>query len=109
MSALVRGPAGRAVVLVLLVLAVLGCGRDERSVRGIVIEVQGTDPATVTAFALRTDEGERLDFSVGQLDLGGGAFPAAHLREHMVSASPIEVHFRFEAGQRIAYRLVDAP
>ena len=63
---------------------------------------------TVRSFALRTNSGQELVSSVGTLDLGGGAFPANHLREHMAIGEPVRVRFRIEGNDRIAFRLTDA-
>jgi hypothetical protein len=80
-----------------------------RPVVGIVVAVEGTSPAQVDRFTLRTSEGRVLVFEVGQLDLSGGAFPAAHLRDHQASAEPVVVEYRVEGGRPVATRLTDAP
>jgi hypothetical protein len=98
---------GRAAVAAVLVLLLVACGSGQRSATGIVISVEGSTPAEVSSFSLRTQEGELLDFAIGPLQTGGQAFPAAHLREHQASASPIEVIYRVEEGRRIAIRLSD--
>ena len=50
-----------------------------------------------------------LLFEVRQLDLTGGGFPAAHLREHQVTAAPVAVDYRVEGDRQVATRLRDAP
>ena len=76
---------------------------------GIVIAVDQASVTTVRSFTLRTNDGQELVFSVGTLDLGGGAFPANHLREHMAIAEPVRVESRIEGNDRVAFRLTDAP
>jgi hypothetical protein len=74
-----------------------------------VIAVDQASVTTVRSFTLRTNEGQELVFSVGTLDLGGDAFPANHLREHMAIAEPVSVEYRTEETNRVAFRLTDAP
>ena len=76
---------------------------------GIVIAVDQTSVTAVRSFTLRTKDGQELVFSVGRLDLGGDAFPANHLREHMALAEPVGVEYRTEGTDRVAFRLTDAP
>lgn len=75
---------------------------------GVVISVQGPAAAQVDGFALRTSEGQVLQFVVGILDLAGGGLPAPHLREHLVSGIPITVDYRDENDERVAIRYIDA-
>lgn len=82
---------------------------EPRTVEGIVLSVEaGSSPAEVPGFTLRTDAGETLEFRVGALEVGGAAFPAAHLREHQAAGHPIRVGYREESGQLVAFRLEDA-
>jgi hypothetical protein len=105
---------------VAVALALAGCGgtgpeatfdgeETPRPVVGIVVAVEGTSPAHVDRFTLRTRVGHLLVFEVGQLDLSSDAFPAAHLREHQASAEPVVVEYRVEGGRHVATRLTDAP
>lgn len=75
---------------------------------GIVIAVDQTSVTTVQTFTLRTNDGQEIVFTVGQLDVGGDAFPANHLREHMALAEPIKVDYWTEGADRAAIRLTDA-
>jgi hypothetical protein len=90
----------------MLVLA--ACGGQRHTVSGIVISVTGSTPAAVSSFSLRTADGELLQFEVGRLQTGGQAFPAAHLRDHLATASPVEVVYELQDGRRVAVRLSDA-
>lgn len=85
-----------------------GQGSAESAV-GIVVSVEGTSPGRIERFSLRTREGRVLLFEVRQLDLTGGGFPAAHLREHQVTAAPVAVDYRVEGDRQVATRLRDAP
>jgi hypothetical protein len=89
-------------------LVVAACGGQRQTASGIVISVTGSTPAEVSSFSLRTAEGELLEFGVGRLQTGGLAFPAAHLRDHLASASPVEVVYELQDGRRVAIRLSDA-
>lgn len=89
-------------------LAIGACGPADATAAGFIIEVNSTSITQVDSFTLRTPEGVRLQFSVGRLELEGGAFPAGHLREHMTLGQPVAVAYRQEGGTRVAYRLVDA-
>lgn len=97
-------------------LAVLGamagliaCGPSRATTAGFVIDMKSTSLTVVESFTLRTPEGVEQVFQVGSLELDGGAFPAAHLREHMALAQPIAVAWVEQDGERVAIELVDAP
>lgn len=76
---------------------------------GIVTDVRSQSVTDVEEFTLRTSDGQSLKFRVGPVELDGGAFPPGHLREHMALAQPMAVAFRMVDGERVAYRLADAP
>ncbi len=48
----------------------------------------------VTGFTLRTQQGETMRFDIGELEIDGAAFAAAHLVEHAVTLQPISVGYR---------------
>ncbi len=115
----------RAAPLVLLALAIAiatGCGPQPVSpgttpapqpgsvqATGVVIDVDGPDPATVDRFSINTAEGLVLDFTVETLDITNGGLPAPHLRDHLVSGEPITVTYVVdEEGQNVALRYLDA-
>jgi uncharacterized lipoprotein len=91
------------------VLALAACGSSGKVAEGIVTDVQETSLTAVSGFTLRTKDGQEMRFTVGQLELDGNAFNAGHLQVHRLSAQPIAVAYREEAGRLVAYRLVDAP
>lgn len=75
---------------------------------GIVTAVDQPSLTDIRGFTLRTSAGAEMIFSVGDLELTGGAFPANHLREHMATSSPVSVDFAVNGDERIATRLTDA-
>lgn len=89
-------------------IALAACGPAPQTVAGFVVDVQSTSLTQIDSFSLRTQDGEELTFTVGALELDGGAFPAGHLREHMALAQAVAVAYREEGGRRVAYRLADA-
>jgi hypothetical protein len=98
-----------ALLLGVLLLAIAGCGTGDKTVDGFVVDVQSTSLTQVDSFTLRTPEGETIVFRVGPLELDGGAFPAPHLREHMALNQAVAIAYREEDGEKVAYRLLDAP
>lgn len=101
--------AAAAALLLPLALLLIGCGEDALVVRGIVVAVQQSSPAQVQGFTLRSDAGRLLVFEIGELESGGGSFPAVHLRDHLASASPIAVRYVVEGERLIVIRMADAP
>jgi len=76
---------------------------------GIVVAVNETGPLKVSSFTLRTSSGELITFQVGDLQVGGRYFDGPHLKTHQATALPIVVTYRVENGQKVAFRLADAP
>jgi hypothetical protein len=60
---------------------------------GVVVAVDGPNLAEVDRIALRTEDVELWQLTVGRLDLSDGGLPAAHLREHLLNGEPITVYF----------------
>lgn len=85
-----------------------GCGPASQTAAGFVVDVKSTSLTQIDAFTLRTPEGDELVFRTGILDLDGGGFPGAHLREHMVTNQAIAVAYTEQGGDRVATKLVDA-
>jgi hypothetical protein len=78
-------------------------------VSGVVIDIEQSNPVTVTRFTIRTIDDEELTFTVGELDLSDGGFRAGHLREHQATTQPVLVDYRREGGELVAVRLEDDP
>ncbi len=101
---------GRALLVTSLLLSALaGCDAGDRLAVGIVVDVRATGVTAVESFTLRSDDGTVTEFRVGRLDTGPNVFPATHLREHMALAQKVAVRYRDEGGERVAFRLADAP
>lgn len=76
---------------------------------GIVTSIQGSSPAQVSSFTLRTDSGQVLTFEVGRVPLSAGSFPPAHLHDHLASAQPVVVSYFPEGDRLVATDLRDGP
>jgi hypothetical protein len=82
---------------------------DVRSpVDGVVIAVDSAGLSDVRGFTLRSDGGLAFTFVLGRLE-NATEFSPSHLAEHQASSEPIRVWFRVEGGERVVYRLEDAP
>lgn len=101
MTRLALGAIAIAVVLA-------GCG-SSNVVAGFVVDVRSSSLTEIDSVTLRTNDGETMTFRIDTLELGEDAFPATHLREHMALNQPVAVAFREEVGEKVAYRLKDAP
>jgi hypothetical protein len=79
-------------------------------VDGVVIAVDATGLNQVRGFTLRPTTGGPFSFSfvMGPLE-NATEFSPAHLSEHLATSEPIRVWFRAENGERVVYRLEDAP
>jgi hypothetical protein len=121
----IDGPA-RAIALAGLVLVVIaGCvpgdagsshdhagsaapGALTSPVEGVPIDIEAEGFTRVTAFTIRTDDGQQLRFVLGQLE-NPTEFPPTHLAEHLAGSTRIVVYFRPDGSDEVAYRLEDAP
>ena len=99
----------RATLVILSLLLLAGCGPAPLSEAGWVVDVQSTSLTDVESFTLRTEDGRELEFKLAPLELDGGSFPASHLREHLALNQPVAIAYRDLDGERVAYRLRDAP
>ncbi|HXX61175.1 MAG TPA: hypothetical protein VEI48_07795 [Candidatus Sulfotelmatobacter sp.] len=104
--------AGGALVVALAAVALLvaqGLGIGQPSTEtGLVIDVQSTSAVDITGFTLRTQDGRIQQYAVGRLDTASPAFPAVHLRSHLISLIPVVVTYEMDGDQRVALRIVDA-
>ncbi|HXF51660.1 MAG TPA: hypothetical protein VNM43_08270 [Dehalococcoidia bacterium] len=102
-----------ALCAILAALVALGaaCGGggdgSPSPVRGVVVDVEGSAFGDVPAFTIRTDDGHTMRFRLALED--EFAFPPEHLRAHMATLEPVRVWYREEGGERVAYRVEDAP
>ena len=97
-------------LLACLALAALfvACGNGgERSVVGVIIDVQASSLTRIDSFTLRENDGATLVFEVAPdaaQDPREGFFPG-HLRTHALAAEQVEVFYREEDGRLLALRL----
>jgi hypothetical protein len=89
-------------------------GEDRRgrpagpTVDGVVVQVESGGLASVTAFTIRTLDGDLVRFGLAELR-NAAAFPPAHLSEHIATAVPVRVWYREAEAGREALWLEDAP
>jgi outer membrane lipoprotein SlyB len=112
-------------VAALVVVAIAGCvpgdassthdhagsaapGAPTSRVEGVPIDVEAEGFTQVTAFTIRTDDGQQLRFLLGPLE-NATEFPPTHLAEHLAGSTRIIVYSRPEGSDQVAYRLEDAP
>ena len=91
--------------MVLLGIAA-GCSDgDEPVAEGVVIDVQG-DLTSVTAFTVRTEDGQVLVFrpAVSATFHGG---PLPHIRDHLTSGLPVVVFYEESEGGLVALSVED--
>ena len=106
---LVAGGALLIALAAVVLLAVQGLGIGQpATATGLVIDVQSTSAVDITGFTLRTADGQLEHYVVGRLDTTSPAFPAVHLRSHLISLIPIVVTYEMDGDQRVALRMVDA-
>jgi hypothetical protein len=78
-------------------------------VEGVIVAVDASSLTDVRGFTLRpTNVPYSFGFRLGTLE-NAADFPPSHLAEHQVTSEPVRVHFRVENGERVVYRLEDAP
>lgn len=75
---------------------------------GVVTAVDQTSLTDVRGFTLRTNAGTEIVFTIGELELTDGAFPANHLREHMATAAAVTVTFETQGDEPVAVRVADS-
>jgi hypothetical protein len=80
----------------------------ESPVDGVVTSVDAASLTDVRGFTLRTSSGVAFGFKLGALE-NATEFSPSHLKEHQATSEPIRVWFRVENGDRVAYRIEDAP
>jgi hypothetical protein len=99
-----------------VVVGLAGCAFDAVStpdirspVDGVVIAVDAASLTDVRGFTLRASNGGlAFDFKLGALE-NATEFSPSHLKEHLATSIPIRVWFTMVNGDRVAYRIEDAP
>ena len=102
------GGLSLAAGLLLAAALVAGCGGGgERSVTGVIMEVQSTSLTQIDSFTLRDNGGRTLVFAIApdaSQDPREGFFPG-HLRTHALAVEQVTVFYREEDGELLALRL----
>jgi hypothetical protein len=101
--------AGALVGAGLALLAVLGWiawqGSREPQLRGVVVSVEARDIGHAAAIVVRSSDGRETRFLVDpSVDI---EWTPGHLRDHMMFAQPVTVHYRRAGDGLIAYRISD--
>lgn len=77
------------------------------AVVGVIVGVDAQSLADVRSFDLRLADATIRTFGLSALE-NGATFPPGHLTEHQITAEPVRVWYRTEAGEDLAIRLEDA-
>lgn len=94
-------------VVVIVAGLVAGCGDGEKTVTGVILDVESSSLTELDSFTLRSNDGVTLvlvsvqDAPTNPLE---GIFPG-HLLGHMQAAEQVTVHYREEGGAFLAVRL----
>ncbi len=99
-----------AACLALALVLLAACGGDgDRSVVGVIIDVEAGSPTDVESFTVRDADGQQLLFHVAPEaapDPREG-FTPTHLRSHSALAEPVKVVYRKDGDTLLALRLED--
>ena len=95
-------------LVALLVLLASACSADgERSVEGIVTQVESASLTQVETFTVRDNDNNIIVFRIAPdstQDLEEGFVPS-HLREHAVAVEQVKVFYRVEDGEFLAIKI----
>ena len=88
----------------------IGAIGSRRSVRGVLVDVQGASIVFAERVTLRGDDGEVQSFLVDPEVATNRDEPqsASHLRQHMVLGDPVIIRYRLTDDGPVAVRIVDA-
>ena len=84
------------VLVNVLLLSVISCGSETRSVRGLIVEVVADSLLIVETVTVEDEDQVRWTVRGGGKRFDG--FSASHLREHMVQGLPVTVWFEERDG-----------
>lgn len=91
----------------LLAFACSGGGGDERTVEGIITNVEASSLTQAETFTVRDNDNNIIVFHIAPdatQDPEEGFFPS-HLREHAVAVGKVKVFYRVEDGEFLALKL----
>ncbi len=93
--------------LLIAAALVVGCGDGEKTVTGVILDVESSSLTELDSFTFRSNDGELFVF-VSDPDAPNnpleGIFPG-HLLGHMQAAEQVTVHYREEGSALLAVRL----
>ena len=95
--------------LLMVAVLVVGCGDGEKTITGVILDVESSSLTELDSFTVRSNDGEVLVFLVdpdAPLDPQGGLLPG-HLLGHMQAAEQVTVYYRTDGGVLLAVRLED--
>lgn len=84
-------------------VAALGCGGGEKTVRGLVLDVQARTLAEVESLTILDGAGRVWRFQA-ESNLG---FTPSHIREHMLQGQEMTVHYKAEGDKLVVLRVTD--
>ena len=86
-----------------LVLLLVACGNDLKTVHGVVIDVQPRSLTEVATFSVQDFTGRSWSFeTAGPID-----FTPAHIREHALTGQSVTVYYQAEGDRLLAQRITD--
>ena len=91
----------------LFVLLAVACGGGERSVEGIITNVESASLTQVETFTVRDNDNSIIAFRIAPdatQDIEDGFLPS-HLREHALAVEQVKVFYRLEDGEYFALRI----
>ena len=94
-------------LVALFVMLVVACSAGERSVEGIITNVDAASLTQVETFTMRDNDNNIIVFRIApdaRQDLEEGFVPS-HLREHAVAVGQVKVFYRVEGGEFLALKI----
>ena len=94
-------------LVALFVLFAVACGGGERSVEGIITNVESASLTQVETFTVRDNDNSIIVFRIAPdatQDIEDGFLPS-HLREHALAVEQVKVFYRLEDGEYFALRI----
>jgi hypothetical protein len=95
--------AGLALLVTLGVLA--WRANSEPQLRGVIVGVEARDIGHAAAIVMRTADGKETRFLVDPSV--EAKWTPGHLRDHMMFAQAVTVHYRHAGDALVAYRIAD--
>ena len=95
------------VMVALLVLLSVACGGGERSVEGIITNVDAVSLTQVETFTVRDNDNNVLVFRIAPdaTQNQEDGFGPGHLREHALAVAQVKVFYRVEDGEFLALKI----